>query len=339
MTVSQPWTPAWIPERAAAVPPPPRPRYKLALALLGLTFLCCTTFSPAIYLWSRTDVQTDLVPFPSPEMVLRVWRDPDLLRLGLSFSIPVLLILFAHEMGHYIACRRYGLSATLPYFLPVPAMFGTLGAFIRIRSPIRTKRELFDVGIAGPLAGFVVLLPFLFYGIARSEPAILDPGPAGSSLLVPGRCLAIQLATLLFHGRLGEGMTLNLHPFALAAWFGLLATALNLIPLGQFDGGHILYAVSGRWQRRLAPLLWVGLGLAGFRWPGWWLWSLIALAIGLFHPVVRNEAEPLDPRRRGLAVVALIVLILSFTPQAITEVSSAPLPERGTGMMVSLTPR
>ncbi len=279
-------------------------------------------------------MQTDLVPFPLPETVLRVWTEPDLLRLGLSFSIPVLLILFAHEMGHYVACRRYGLSATLPYFLPMPAMFGTLGAFIRIRSPIRGKRELFDVGVAGPLAGFAALLPFLLYGVAKSEPAILDPGPAGVSLLVPGRCLALHLATFLFHGRLGEGMILNLHPFALAAWFGLLATALNLIPLGQFDGGHILYAVSGRWQRRLAPPIWLGLALSGFLWPGWWLWCVIALGIGLFHPPVRSEATPLDPRRRWVAVLALIVFILSFIPGGLSEVSSVPLPPQGTGVIV-----
>lgn len=321
------------------MPPPARPRYVLALVLLGLTFFTTTTLSPAVYLWSRTDVQTDLFPFLLPETVLRVWTDPELLRLGLSFSIPVLLILFAHEMGHYIACRRYGLSATLPYFLPAPVMLGTIGAFIRIRSPIRGKRELFDVGVAGPLAGFVVLLPFLLYGVAKSEPALLDPGQAGSSLLVPGRCLALHLATLLFHGPLGDGMVLNLHPFALAAWFGLLATALNLIPLGQFDGGHILYAVSGRWQRRLAPLIWLGLALSGFLWPGWWLWCVVALVIGLFHPPMRQESVPLDPRRRALAVAALVILILSFIPRGVSEVTSVPLPEQGTGVIVSLDPR
>jgi membrane-associated protease RseP (regulator of RpoE activity) len=266
-----------------------------------------------------------------PETVRQVWSDPLLLRLGLSFSIPVLLILLAHEMGHYIACRRYGLAATLPYFLPMPWMFGTLGAFIRIRSQIRTKRELFDVGIAGPLAGFVMLLPFLLYGVARSEPAVLDAG--GVSLLIPGRCLALVLASRLFHGPLGHGMVLNLHPFALAAWFGLLATAINLIPLSQLDGGHILYAVASRWQRRLALPIWLGLALAGFYWPGWWVWCVLVLLIGPFHPPVRDERTPLDRRRKVLAWVALAVLILSFIPGGVEEYQT-PEPASGSGVFV-----
>ncbi|HYG65815.1 MAG TPA: site-2 protease family protein [Thermoanaerobaculia bacterium] len=317
---------------------PYRPRYLRAAILFLLTFFTTTTLGPAVYLWTRTDMTTDLLPWMSPGVIRGVWSDPFLLRLGLSFSVPVLLILLAHELGHYIACRRYGLSATLPYFLPLPLMLGTLGAFIRIRSPIRGKRELFDVGVAGPLAGFVMLVPFLLYGVARSEPALVEPGIG--SLLVPGHCLALDLAVRLFHGPLEEGMVMNFHPFALAAWFGLLATAINLIPLGQLDGGHILYAAAGRWQRRLAVPIWLLLAVAGFSWSGWWVWCVMVLLMGLFHPPVRNERQPLDRKRILLAWVALAVLILSFIPRGVEEYQTPtrPGPGEGSGVFVALRP-
>lgn len=275
-----------------------------------------------MYLLSRTDVETDLPPFLLPEVARRVWSDPALLEIGLSFSIPALVILLAHELGHYIACRLYRLAATLPYFLPVPINFGTFGAFIKIKAPIRTRKELFDVGIAGPIAGFVALLPFLLYGVAHSVPAPLElvPEGTGPGLWLLGRCLAIQLAALPFHGWLGSGTILNLHPFALAAWLGLLATSINLLPLGQLDGGHILYATTGRLQRLLALPLWMGLGLAGLVWEGWLLWCLIILVLGLRHPPIADESTPLGPWRRRLAWLALAMLVLSFTPQPLAPV-------------------
>lgn len=268
---------------------------------------------------TRTDVMTALQPFLTPGLVMAVWTDPELLRLGLSFSVPALLILLAHELGHYVACRRYRLASTLPYFLPLPWMLGTLGAFIRIRAPLRNRKELFDVGVAGPIAGFVMLLPFLVYGVAHSTPAELSLGP-GEIIFLPGRSLAIDLLGRLFHGPLADGMVLDLHPFALAAWFGLLATSINLIPLGQLDGGHILYAVSRRWQRRLAPVVWLGLAFAGRLWPGWWVWCVLTLVFGVFHPRVQNEAVPLSPGRRRVAALALVILVLSFMPAGIAQV-------------------
>lgn len=301
-------------------PVPYRPRYGLALLLFALTFFCTTTLGPTVFAWSRGGLPVDLLPFITPRLVARVWGDPALLRLGLSFSLPVLFILLTHEMGHFLACRHYRLPATPPYFLPLPAVLGTLGAFIRIRAPLRSRRELFDVGAAGPIAGFVALLPFLLYGIAQSHPVPLQLA-AGASMLVPGQCLAMELATRLFHGRLAPGTTLELHPFALAAWFGLLATAINLLPLGQLDGGHILYAAAGRWQRRLALPLWVALALAGIFWGGWILWCMIVFFMGLYHPPVADERTPLGARRQGLAVVALLILALSFVPRGATEAS------------------
>ncbi len=300
-------------------------RLGLALTLLALTFFTTTTLGPAFWAWTRTDLTTDLSPFLSPELVRRVWTDADVLRLGLSFSVPLLLILLAHELGHYIACQYYRLSSTLPYFLPMPWTLGTLGAFIRIRSPLRSRKELFDVGIAGPLAGFVVLIPFLVYGVAHSE---LAPRPEelrlGETIALPGHCLAIELVARLLLGPLGKNTVLNLHPYALAAWFGLLATSINLIPLGQLDGGHILYAVSRRWQRRLAPAVWITLAVAGFLWPGWWLWCILTVVFRLFHPPVQNEATPLGRGRRILAAVALAILVLSFTPRGIMILEAVP---------------
>lgn len=305
--------------------PPPRkpvrPRYALALGLFALTLLCTITLSPMMYMSSRTDVTTPYGPWLIPQVAVLVWHDPALLRIGLRFALAAMSILFAHEMGHYVACRRYGLSCTLPYFLPVPINFGTFGAFIKIQEPIRNKRELFDVGVAGPLAGFVTLIPFLLYGVAHSQPVLLPHTATGTiTLLAPGKCLAILLAARLFHGPLAAGTYLNLHPMALGAWLGLLATSINLLPLGQLDGGHILYAATGRLQRRLALPLWLLLALLGWLWAGWILWTVIVLLIGIYHPPVWDEREPLDRTRKAIAGLALLIFILSFMPVPLAEI-------------------
>jgi membrane-associated protease RseP (regulator of RpoE activity) len=260
--------------------------------------------------------------------VVQVWSDPSLLLLGVSFSAPAMFILLCHELGHYIACRRYHLPATLPYFLPFPLALGTLGAFIKIRAPIRTKRELFDVGVAGPIAGFVALLPFLVLGVLWSEKVSASQIPPGveGTVLIPGHSLALAGLSRLVHGPLGDQQILQLHPFALAAWFGLLATSLNLIPLGQLDGGHILYAAVGRAQFRIAPFLWAGLALIAFLvWPGWGLWCVVTLVMGLRHPPVYDEALRLDPVRRRLAWVALVIFLLSFMPLPIGQAVIRPV--------------
>jgi len=303
--------------------PSARPRYGLALLLLLLTVFTTTSLGPSLYLWTRTDIVTDANLFLTPGQILRVWTEPRQLRLGLSISLPALFILLCHELGHYLACRFYRLPATLPYFLPAPLGLGTFGAFIRIRAAVRSKRQLFDVGIAGPLAGFVALLPFLLYGVAHSRPAAVLTATgedATTLLLLPGHSLAVVLASRFFHGPLPPGTVLDLHPFAFAAWFGLLATSLNLLPLGQLDGGHILYAVTGRLQRHLALPLWLGLAALGLLWPGWWVWCLIVLVMGLPHPPVWDEVQPLGPPRRALAWVALAMLLLSFMPVPLDQI-------------------
>jgi membrane-associated protease RseP (regulator of RpoE activity) len=305
---------------AALEPPRARQRWGLALGLLALTFLCATTLGPVMLEWTRTDVLSLEAPILSPHLVRAVWNSQDLLATGLAFSLPALAILLAHELGHYLACRRYRLPASLPYFLPAPLGFGTFGAFIRIQAPIRNRRELFDVGIAGPLAGFVALVPFLLYGVAHSTPGHLGELGGQGTLWWLGRPLAIELATWIFHGPLPPGTVLNLHPAAMAAWLGLLATALNLLPLGQLDGGHILHATVGRWQRPIAVAFWLFLLAAGFYWRGWWLWCVISIVLRLFHPPVGDEETPLDPARRRLAWVALAVFLLAFTPVPVAEI-------------------
>ncbi len=295
-------------------PAPERPRYGRALLLFLLTFGCATTLGPVMVLLTQAAASTNLEPILLPEVVRGVWSDPHLLVQGFAFSFSGLTILLAHELGHYFACRRYGLPCTLPYFLPVPFNFGTFGAFIRIKAPIRSRRELFDVGIAGPIAGFVVLIPFLLYGVAHSRYASI---PDQGVIYKLGHPLALELAARWFHGAAPAGSQLDLHPVAVGAWLGLFATALNLLPLGQLDGGHILYAVTRQRRRRFALLFLLVLAGLGTLWAGWWLWCVLILALGLRHPPVRDEGEPLGRWRQALAWVALALLVLSFSPAPI----------------------
>jgi membrane-associated protease RseP (regulator of RpoE activity) len=238
---------------------------------------------------------------------------------GLWYSLTILAILGAHEAGHYLACRAYGISASLPYFLPIPfPLTGTAGAFIRIRQPIPTKPALFDVGIAGPLAGFVVAVPALFVGVALSNLARIPDDFSGLEL---GEPILFRLAAHLVWGQVPDGYSINLHPMAFAAWFGLLATALNLFPIGQFDGGHIAYAALGR-KSSVVTLASVGaaLGLAFYS-SSWIVWTVLAVVLlfvfGWRHPPTYDEDVPLDRTRQWLAFVALIVLALCFTPAPI----------------------
>jgi membrane-associated protease RseP (regulator of RpoE activity) len=326
--------------------PPPRvrkpapPRWGLAFLLLVITFFTTTTLGSIWMLVASTEKAVEdvvrMVPATVPLLptfgtIVRIWTDPSVLGPGLAFSLASLFILLCHELGHYLACRYYKLPSTLPYFLPAPIALGTFGAFIRIRAAIRSKKELFDVGVAGPIAGFVALMPVLILGFlwsgpvpASSLPPVPEapPGQAIPQLLIaPGDSLATLALSEAFHDDLGPDEVLRLHPFVFAGWFGLLATALNLIPLGQLDGGHILYAVFGRGQRRLALPLWLTLlAVAIWIWPAWLLWCGITLVMGLFHPPVRDETTPLDKKRLGVAVLALAIFALSFMPVPIREI-------------------
>jgi membrane-associated protease RseP (regulator of RpoE activity) len=235
-----------------------------------------------------------------------------LVRGALSFSLPLLAILFAHEMGHYLTCRRYGIDASPPYFIPFPSLVGTLGAFIRIRQPIATKRQLFDIGVAGPIAGFVVAIPLLVWGVAHTRPNLNPVLEEGTILFrYPLAVTWVQQMTL---GHTFTSEQAVEHPVFVAAWFGLFVTALNLLPIGQLDGGHALYAVLGRLQRKAAwPILAV-LALLGLKWPGWWLWVVITLVIGVRHPPVLDEDQPLDGRRLAVAGLVLLIFLVCFAP-------------------------
>lgn len=250
-------------------------------------------------------------------LVWRIVTDPKVLSTGLQFSLPLLAILLAHEMGHYLACRRHNLDATLPFFIPVPFGIGTMGAFIRIRSPLLTKRELVDMGASGPIAGFLVSLPVLVWGVLRSQ--VVNELPKGG-YLVFGEPILFKLISRLVHPQLSAGADLLLHPMAYAAWVGLLVTALNLLPFGQLDGGHITYAALGRVHRLVAwPLLLVLVAL-GFGWTGWWVWAIVALVMGVRHPWVPGEDDPFPEDRRWVVVVSWLIFVLSFTPEPIKVV-------------------
>jgi membrane-associated protease RseP (regulator of RpoE activity) len=236
---------------------------------------------------------------------------------GLSYSVPLLLILGAHEFGHYWYCRRHDVDATLPYFLPAPVpLTGTFGAVIRIKEGFPSTRALFDIGVAGPIAGFVVLLPFLYWGVGHS--AIVKFPESTGDVIYFGEPLLLKAVAWWHFGQLPEGFDLVLHPTGFAAWFGMLATALNLLPFGQLDGGHIAYAAFGPRARfvSLATLL-VTLGLTIVS-MSWISMALIMLAMAFFlgvrHPRIPDEGAPLGARRRWIAVVALAIFVLCFTP-------------------------
>ncbi len=240
-----------------------------------------------------------------------LWRHPSLLVLGLPFSFTLLSILLAHELGHYFTCRHYGIHATYPYFIPAPTLIGTLGAFIRIKSPILTRHELFDVGISGPLAGFALAIPALAMAIFFSRGA--SPVSAPDSISLGSPLALILLAKLLRPGVSPAEFVLN--PVGCAAWVGLFATALNLLPVGQLDGGHILYAVLGEKYRNISRgFFLVLLPLGIFCWIGWMVWGVILLFLGLRHPMVVEPAETLCRGRKILALVAAVILALSFIP-------------------------
>jgi membrane-associated protease RseP (regulator of RpoE activity) len=238
---------------------------------------------------------------------------------GWAYSITVLGILGCHEFGHYFACRYYDVDASLPYFLPGPliTIFGTLGAVIRIREPIPSKRMLFDIGIAGPIAGFLVAAPAMFVGVALSTVVPIGSGDGWWF----GEPLLVKLAARLLWGALPDGQTLALHPIGFAAWFGLLATALNLFPVGQLDGGHISYAVLGR-RSTYVTIATIATVLAlAVRSTSWIVWTVVMIAMlsvfGLHHPRTIDEDVPLDRTRLILAIVAAIIFALCFTPAPI----------------------
>ncbi len=296
-------------EKDSRTPPPfespprweRRPRWRIPehplfhLALLAATFVTTTIFGGSAF---------------SEGGPLRGGRFSD----GFPFSIPLLLILGIHELGHYVVCRRHGISATLPYFLPapIPSLIGTFGALIRIKEPIRDKRSLIEIGAAGPLAGFFAALPFLFYGVTHTR-------PVAQTLATPGTVLfdypiLVRFAQDLTGSGRYTSSVVHEHPTFMAAWFGLLVTALNLLPIGQLDGGHVLRAAVGRRQPAVSYVVLLLAALSASKGPVWAFFALVtALFVGVRHPPVDNDDEPLSFAHQMLALFCLAVFLLCFT--------------------------
>lgn len=279
----------------------------LFVLTLGSTFLVGLNWS-ASYVYAQA-------AGPAGGAPLHPLQDPRVLVLSLAYTVVLLVILTGHEMGHYLTCRKYGLSATLPFFIPAPTLIGTMGAFIRIRSPITAKRALFDIGAAGPLAGFILSVPILGIGLALSR---VVPALPRDQALIFGEPLLVKLFGAVVFGRLGPGLDVLLHPVAFAGWVGLLVTAINLFPIGQLDGGHILYAVFGSRAKiagRAFLALFVVMGV--FFWAGWLLWAGLILILGVKHPPIWDEGAPLGRARTIWAVLVLAIFVVSFIPAPI----------------------
>ena len=247
-----------------------------------------------------------------PQILTVGLSSPSAFFSGLPFSLTLLTILMAHEMGHYLACLWYGVDASLPYFLPSPVpVTGTFGAFIRIRSRIPSKKILFDIGVAGPLAGFVFLVPALGIGLALSHvlPGINTRGALQLGV-PPLQWVAEQL---IFPGV--PTTSIYLHPIARAAWVGMFATAMNLLPAGQLDGGHIVYALAGRLHKWITGAFLIALIPLGRYWEGWWFWAVILFLFARKHPPVYDQTELGGGRTRiGFAALAVFLLCFSVAP-------------------------
>jgi len=281
------------------------------VVLFALTVLSTTQAGGLHYASFITAFSNTILQMPLVSLMLH----------GLWYSLSILAILGCHELGHYFACRYYRVDASRPYFLPMPFLLtGTLGAFIRIRGPIPGKRALFDIGIAGPIAGFLVAVPVLLVGMQLST-VVKVPENFRGEIYELGEPLLFKAAEWLTFGNIPDGYSVNMHPMAFAAWFGMLATALNLFPIGQLDGGHISYAVLGRRSTVvtmiMVPCL-IGLSFVSTSWVVWTVLTIgMLLAFGPRHPRVFDEDQPLDRNRMLLAAFALLMFVLCFTPAPI----------------------
>ena len=323
-----------IPDPIPAWPVPARPprfqhRYGKHIALLALTLATTSAAGACHQLSFDVSMGTTAAP-EAASLAELVWIVFSHLPAGLTYSLPLIIILGAHEFGHYIYCRIHQVDATLPYFLPFPiALTGTLGAVIRIREAFPSKRALFDIGVAGPIAGFVALLPFLWWGVTLS--GVVKFPESGEGVIYFGEPLLFKAVAALHFGELPEGFDIVLHPMGFAAWFGMLATALNLLPFGQLDGGHIAYALLGRRAAFVSgATLVTAVLLFMFESSSWFFVALMmvamALLLGLRHPRVVDEHDPLDRGRVVVALIALVIFVVCFTPVPIETFLESPGP-------------
>jgi membrane-associated protease RseP (regulator of RpoE activity) len=303
----------------------PRPSargWRLAIFLFLVT--CATTLLTGVMFEAPSGGSESLDPFQRlQEVLVAIMAQPSLVLLGVPYASCVLAILGTHEMGHYIACRKYGIDATPPYFLPSPpgGIFGTFGAFIRIRAPITDRKALFDIGVAGPLAGFAVAVPVMILGITMSG---WRPEPPGAGGYAFGDCLLVRALTdwLAAPPPAPTGYVFEIGSVAMAGWVGLLATALNLLPVGQLDGGHIAYALSRRFHTIVSRLCLAGFVVLGL-WinESWLFWATVLVFLSPRHPLLQDESRPLSPARLAVAILAGLILLVSFIPSPIRPLS------------------
>lgn len=304
---------------------PDRPRWWLHVLLFALTLF--TTHMAGALIAGLDPLGTGIVqmgPLPLPYPTTVEWG---VLARGAPFALPFMGILLAHELGHYLTARRYGIRVTPPFFIPFPAygsLIGTLGAFIRIKGPMVRRSILLDVGAAGPLVSFVLSLPVYWVGLGRSTVAggsadSLTPfvAPfAGEAIWIGSGAVTHLLAWLRFPDALGAA-PIVLHPTAFAGWLGLFFTALNLLPLGQLDGGHVLYSLSRDAQRGVARLFLLSLLPLGLLWGGWWLWAVVVIVLHrgrLTHPPLMQEQRPLQGGRRLVVWACVAIFLATLAP-------------------------
>jgi membrane-associated protease RseP (regulator of RpoE activity) len=314
------WNPGDGPGRLVLIRPLARPqleRWWLHSVLFLATFL---TVAAGGALLANGGVMPSLPDFALRWDVIRRVAQASLeaLRPGLDFAMALMAILLAHECGHYFLARRYAINATPPYFLPAPPQLnfiGTFGAYIRLRSPIADRRQLMDVGAAGPWAGFVVAMVFLLVGLPLSQRV----HSSAFLVMVAQRewTLGESLITIGLRHWFFGGAGAVLHPLALAGWFGVFVTALNLLPLGQLDGGHILYALIGRRQGIIGRLMWLALIPLGYWFYGWWLWAALILVISrgrVVHPSVLDRYRSIPTSRKILGWATVALFVVTFAP-------------------------
>ncbi len=240
------------------------------------------------------------------------WQNPEKIYLGFPFSLTLLIILLTHELSHYFMSRKHNVSATLPYFIPAPTIVGTFGAVIKMRPPIPDRRSLIDIGASGPIGGFLIAIIAVIIGLGLSEVKLAEELQEGISL---GNSLLFYMLTKIVLNIESDAYSVLLHPVAFAGWVGLLVTSLNLLPIGQLDGGHITYALLGEKHEKVSKLMLPLLIVLGILlWSGWIIWALLMVLFGYKHPPVLYPQIQLDRKRKLVGWIALIIFILTFTP-------------------------
>jgi membrane-associated protease RseP (regulator of RpoE activity) len=241
-----------------------------------------------------------------------ILKDPWKIYYGLPFALTLMIILLTHELSHYFASKKHGVNATLPYFIPAPTIIGTFGAFIKMKSPIVTRKALIDIGASGPIAGFIVSVIAVLIGLHLSE---IVPVAETKGALTLGDSILFSFLAQTILGVTPADSDILLNPVAFAGWIGLFVTSMNLIPVGQLDGGHIAFAFLGEKQTRLSFILVLVMSLLGvLLWEGWIIWAVLLLVLGLRHPPVISWEVPLDTRRKVIGWIAFLIFILTFIP-------------------------